>query len=246
MAIVTVTVLRYPAGRRYRAFVRMGRWMMNPFSAPGLRFQKMMGTGKEFGLIPDFSRYVFLGVWTSEEAAHTFFASAEWKAMSDGTAEAGTLYLKPLRSHGRWDGKDPFAEEEKASAQPPGREGLSGHPVAVLTRATLRWTALPDFWRHVPQARKQLSAGADHLLFAVGAGEKPLVQQCTISVWTDARAIDQFAYRQSGHKEVVRRTRERRWYAEELFARFAVLRSEGTFSGKPLAWPKAFGAEIPG
>ena len=55
------------------------------------------------------------------------------------------------------------------------------------------------------------------------------MQQATISVWRDAAAVEQFAYRQSGHKEIVRLTRQRRWYTEELFARFTVLAMEGPF-----------------
>jgi hypothetical protein len=39
--------------------------------------------------------------------------------------------------------------------------------------------------------------------------------------------VEQYAYRQSGHKEVVRLTRQRNWYTEELFARFSVVGAEG-------------------
>ena len=73
---------------------------------------------------------------------------------------------------------------------------------------------------------EHLAAQGDRLLFGIGVGEVPLVQQCTISVWRDAAAIDQYAYRQTGHREVVKLTRQRQWYSEELFARFAVLRWE--------------------
>lgn len=199
---------------------------MQPFQTDGLRFQKMMGCGQNFGLIPDFSAYVFLGVWADEKAARHFFESARWKQISDNTKETGTLYLNPVRSHGAWDGQNPFVTSATSHS--------AGLPVAVLTRATVRLAALPDFWRHIPQVRQRLKAHADDLLLAIGVGEKPVMQQCTISVWKNEKAIDQFAYRQSGHKEVVRRTRERRWYSEELFARFQVVGSEGTFNGKPL------------
>ncbi|GAB3328730.1 hypothetical protein GCM10027299_31310 [Larkinella ripae] len=232
--IVTFTVLRYPLRGWYGAFANMGRWLMRPFQAEGLRFQKMMGCGKNFGLMPDFSAYVFLGVWNDEEAARFFFQSRRWQHVCRNTEEVGTLYLRPLRSHGFWDGQNPF----EPSSGP--RTNAGGFPVAVLTRATLRLAALPDFWRHIPQARQRLEAHVDDVLLALGVGEKPLVQQCTISVWKDEKAIEQFAYRQSGHKEVVRRTRERRWYSEELFARFAVEKSEGTFFGKPLAVEKVY------
>ncbi|MFC5410014.1 DUF3291 domain-containing protein [Larkinella bovis] len=224
--IVTITLLRYPPRRWYRAFANMGRWTMHPFRADGLRFQKMMGVGRNFGLIPDLSAYVFLGGWSDEKAARSFFDSEAWSKTAEGTQETGTLYLQPIRSHGAWDGQNPF----QASPGPLADDV----PVAVLTRATIRLAALPDFWRHIPQVRQRLKAQTDDLLLALGVGEKPVVQQCTISIWRNEKAVEQFAYRQSGHKEVVRRTRERRWYSEELFARFAVEGSEGTFFGKPL------------
>ncbi|MGV3557365.1 DUF3291 domain-containing protein [Larkinella arboricola] len=229
--IVTFTLLRYRPRGWYGAFANMGRWMMQPFQADGLRFQKMMGCGRNFGLIPDMSAYAFLGVWTDEKAARLFFESNRWKRICQHTKEVGTLYLHPLRSHGAWDGQNPF---ESSSERAP-----DGFPIAVLTRATVRLAALPDFWRHIPQARERLKNHADDLLLALGVGEKPLVQQCTVSVWKDAKTIERFAYRESGHKEVVRRTRERRWYSEELFARFAVVASEGRFFGKPIGWETA-------
>jgi len=221
--MVTFTLLRYPPGRRYRAFADMGRWLMRPFRAEGLRFQKLMGSGQEFGLWPDWGTYVFLSVWESEAQARRFFDSADWQRYVTGTSETGTLWLQPFRSHGSWDGINPFAADRSVTAEP-------GAPVAVLTRATIRSGALWDFWRHVPQTRKKLLAYADRLLFSIGVGEKPIVQQCTVSVWRDARDIEQFAYRASGHREVVQRTRQRRWYSEELFARFNVVGTDGVFS----------------
>lgn len=220
--IVTFTVLRYKPGSWYSAFANMGRWLMKPFVSDGLQFQKMMGSGRGFGVIPDFSTYVFLAVWDSEKAAQLFFRSERWMQFVRKASQTGVLWMEPLKSHGQWDGVNPFS----ASAGKP-----SGHtlPVAVLTRATIRTGALLDFWRHVPQARSRLSAHRNSLLFSIGVGEKPLVQQCTISVWRDAVAIDQFAYRQSGHKEIVKATRQRQWYTEELFARFTVRQAEGEF-----------------
>jgi len=215
----------YQLGARFRAFANMGRFLMQPFNMPGLRFQKLLGSGRDFGVIPDFSQYVFLGVWNTEAAARQFIDSSAYHHLAAGTDLTGTLYLQPLRSHGLWDGQNPFPVD---SNQPV----LADAPVAVLTRASIRTAALPDFWRHVPQARQQLRNHKDQLLFAVGVGEKPLVQQCTISVWRNAAAVDQYAYRQSGHKEVVRMTRQRRWYSEELFARFSVLGAEGEVFGQ--------------
>ncbi|AQG81861.1 DUF3291 domain-containing protein [Spirosoma montaniterrae] len=216
MSLVTVTVLRYQPRMRFRAFANMGRVLMQPIRAEGLRFSKLMGSGIDFGLIPDLSTYVHLGVWEDTEHANAFQQTSAYHQLQDGTEQVRTLYLSPLKSHGHWDGINPFPV---VSQQP--RQDCS--LMAVLTRATIRPRALPDFWRHVPQARQRLREQGDKLLFGIGVGEVPLIQQCTISVWRDAAAVDQYAYRQSGHREVVRLTRQRNWYSEELFARFRVL-----------------------
>ena len=151
--------------------------------------------------------------------------SSGFETLTKGTDTHSTLYLEPYHAHGLWDGKNPFSANGNGSTigQPPN----DNTPVAVLTRATIRPGALVDFWQYVPTARQKLIDHKDNLLFAIGVGEKPVVQQCTISVWRNRAAVEQFAYRQSGHKEVVRRTRDRRWYSEELFARFTVLKAEG-------------------
>ena len=227
MSLVTVTILNFPVGQRYRAFANMGRWLMKPFTTPGLGFQKMMGTGKNFGLWPDFSRYVFVGVWEAETQARSFFGSAHWQTFlpeqaSSTQTQPATLYLQPIKSHGLWDGIDPFSPGNNVPG--PAAENT---PIAVLTRASIRTGALLDFWRNVPDARKRIGEQGDNLIMALGAGEKPIVQQCTISVWKSAALVDQFAYRQSGHREIVKKTKQRKWYSEELFARFVVLKMEG-------------------
>ena len=229
MSIVTVIAFRYEPLARFRAFANMGRVLSQPFRAEGLRFSKLMGTGINFGLIPDLSTYVFLGVWDNDDTARNFPQTDAYQHLSRGTEQISTLHLQPQRAHGLWDGQNPFAVngEQVSVSKHPTLLTDKHVPVAVLTRANIRPRALPDFWRHVPQARQRLTDHADDLLFGIGVGELPVVQQCTISVWRDAAAIDRYAYRQSGHKEVVRLTRERKWYSEELFARFSVVRAEG-------------------
>lgn len=73
--------------------------------------------------------------------------------------------------------------------------------------------------------------GREGLLFAIGIGEVPIVQQATFSLWENSRLMQQYAYRSPHHKEVVKRTRELGWYKEELFARFHPYRSEGEWDG---------------
>ncbi|GAB3555637.1 DUF3291 domain-containing protein [Spirosoma fluminis] len=225
-SIVTVTVFRYQPYARFQAFANMGRFLLQPMQVPDLQFSKLMGSGRNFGLVPDFSTYVHLGVWQNETSASTFSATPVYQQLQKGSEQISTLYLKPQRSHGLWDGQNPF------DGEPEPAHSITTHPVAVLTRATIRPRALPDFWRHVPKARQRLTEQGDSLLFGIGVGEVPLAQQCTISVWRDPAAVDQYAYRQTGHKEVVRLTRQRRWYTEELFARFRVCKAEGDLFGK--------------
>ena len=222
--LVSVTVLHYQPAARLRAFGNMGRVLLQPITAPGLRFAKLLGSGIDFGMVPDLSRYVFLGVWDNETSAKMFFQTSDFKQFTAGTTHTETLWLRPLQAHGLWDGQNPFAEKEEGRAK--GNDQLqttNDQLSAVLTRATIRPRALPDFWRHVPQARARLRAHANDLLFGIGIGELPLIQQCTVSVWRNAEAVNRYAYRERGHREVVKLTHERKWYSEELFARFAVV-----------------------
>ncbi|MCY7359706.1 MAG: DUF3291 domain-containing protein [Rudanella sp.] len=236
MPIITVTVLQYRPGARLRAFANMGRVMMKPFVAEGLTFHKLLGSGHNLGLMPNFSTYVFLGVWDTETQAEQFLASAQFEILTQGTDDVSTLYLEPYQAHGSWDGVNPFSvssdQSRRGTAAVSSNGSTSRKPsgslVAVLTRATIRPGALFEFWRNVPAVRQKMADHKDNLLFAIGVGEKPVVQQCTISVWRSSEAINQFAYRQSGHKEVVRESRTRHWFNEDLFARFRVRKVSGS------------------
>ena len=64
---------------------------------------------------------------------------------------------------------------------------------------------------------------ADGLHATFGIGEAPIGWQGTVSVWRDAAALRAFAYRDEAHTRVITATPAERWYAEELFARFALL-----------------------
>ncbi|MFC7668769.1 hypothetical protein ACFQT0_16385 [Hymenobacter humi] len=139
-----------------------------------------------------------------------------------------TVELAPLKSQGLWDGKTPFDYPADAPTAAVG-------PVAVLTRASIRLRKTPRFWQYVEPTSAAL-AQAGGVRAAIGLGELPLVRQATFSVWESAQAMQQYAYRDVRHREVIQLTRSENWYAEELFARFQVLGSTGTLDGhNPLA-----------
>ena len=76
--------------------------------------------------------------------------------------------------------------------------------------------------------RLQLSPG---LVTSLGIGEVPVGLQGTFSLWESAAALDDFAYGSVEHRRVIAETDRVRWYAEELFARFAVVEARGSLRG---------------
>lgn len=213
-AMTTFTIFRFPTNKAWWAFGQMGLKVLRP--PIGSAFYKMLGSGRNgFGIVPDFCRYTFLATWESEKHADDFFASPMFQAYASQALEHSTLRMLPIQSHGQWDGKEPFAVSKGME------KGYSG-PLVVLTRAKIRATKLLDFWRHVPRAQASLSK-SEGVLLALGVGELPLIEQATVSVWESVDAVKKYAYQQSGHREIVQRTRQRGWYSEELFARFALV-----------------------
>jgi hypothetical protein len=93
--------------------------------------------------------------------------------------------------------------------------------VLALTRARLRARRAATFWRAVPPVAAALAA-APGLLARFGIGEAPIGWQGTVSVWRSPADLATFAYRSPQHRAVIARTPTAGWYAEELFARFAV------------------------
>lgn len=223
--ISTMTFFRYRGIRqKLWALSQMQLAIGGLMKTAGLPFFKLMGSGagEGFSLQPDFSTYCLLGVWENEGAADRFFAQSEvWKAFVQHAEEQWTVYALATRARGLWSKQQPFVTYPE--------EAGAGIKVA-LTRASIRWSRLPDFWRHVPQTSRAI-AEAEGVLFSKGVGELPFVQQATLSIWESEEAMRQFAYRDKAHREVVQKTVKRRWYSEELFASFRPLRSTGSWRG---------------
>jgi hypothetical protein len=223
MAVASFTLVRFPTAIRPTARVPLDRRVVRRL--PGARFAKLLGTGRgrTMSASADLRRWSLFVVWDDDDAREAFRTehpmSRRWDATAD---ERYDVTLLPLGAHGTWDGVDPIA----------GAAGAAGDgPVAVLTRATVRWRQVPSFLRAVPAVDRTL-AGTDGLLATVGIGELPVGRQATFSLWRDAEAVRAFAYQQAEHTDVIRRTRDEGWYAEEWFARFRPTASSGTWDGR--------------
>lgn len=199
----------------------------------GLAFYKLMGSGKGLGFnpLPDWSVYSLLQVWESEAAANQFFDSSDLvKKYRKRTTELWTLYMKNITAQGEWSGGNPF---EKSATLAKDNE-----MVAVITRATIKFSKLAKFWKYVPTSEKPLASN-NGLIYTKGIGEVPVIQMATFSLWKDLASIKKFAYESKEHQEAIRKTRQLNWYKEELFSRFQPYKSFGEWEGrKPMEYLK--------
>ncbi len=228
-ALVTLHLWRVPPRSVGRALLRMGTDRSRVRRTPGVRFAKMLGTGDGRTFTTrdaDPTRWGLLATWARPGDARAFEGSPVargWRALAD---ETWRVDLVPVVSRGRWSGREPFGDPVPAPT--------SG-PVAAVTRARLVPRRAARFWSAVPPVSAELHASPG-LLAAVGIGEAPVGLQGTFSLWRDAGDLRDFAHRGAAHREVIARTGPEGWYAEELFARLAVVGSAGTLDGRdPLA-----------
>jgi spheroidene monooxygenase len=202
------------------------------------------GGGQGFTPRPNWHVWAILATFADRATAEARIAAgAPWRRWRAHAAEACTLYLEPLSARGRWAGRMPFEPAAAGDAAPAcpfgGGSAAAPHgPLAALTRASVRPSRAVRFWRRVP--RIQCVVNADPaILFGVGLGEIPLVHQITFSVWPDAAAMAVFARGDGPHGRAIRAVRDEGWFSEELYARFRVTGTAGTWQGRdPLCRPK--------
>lgn len=226
--LTTITFFKFRKNRPW-AFAQMGLVPSKLKQKEGLRFFKLMGTGggNGFSLWPDFGTYAFLGVWDNQKSADDFLNDNQIiKTYYQKASLIRTIRMMPVKSHGLWSGQNPFREQKLLTHD-------SELPVAVITRATLRFSRLLAFWRSVPHASAAIE-NAQGVKYFKGIGEWPFVQQATLSLWESFETVKQFAYRDKAHASIIKKTRSQHWYSEDLFARFHVLSDSGFIKPTPI------------
>ncbi len=208
---------------KFWAFTQMQLAHAKLTKLSGLKFYKLLGTGGGDGFqwYPDFGRYALLINFDSNEQAKNFLTSDVYLAYTQKCSEHCVFYLQPYEAHGLWDGQQPFVLK-------PFQENK---PIAVITRARIKWKYLLKFWSFVPKTSESLTAYEGRLM-GKGIGEWPLIQQATFSIWESQDKMNAFAYQNPKHREVIKKTRQLGWYAEEMFIRFHPLKMEGTWQGQ--------------
>lgn len=223
---MTLTLYRFgPLRHRLWAFAQMGFARLPMSRLRGLSFWKLLGsgTGEGFTPVPNTGVYAILCAWADEKAASEGLRAPVFQRYSDHAEEICTLHLSPISARGEWSGQTPFR---------PLTSGASTGPLAALTRATVRPGNVLKFWRRVPDISARIGENRDVRL-KIGVGEVPFLHQVTFSIWPDSESMARFARTSGPHAAAIKAVRDGNWFAEELYARFAVTDATGSWQGKP-------------
>jgi len=220
--VITVLYLwRIPRSRLPLAVLHMATDRRKLKGDSRVKFFKLLGTGTGDTFTPRDADPTLWGLLlTIDQDSLVSFDSDQvvsgWRKFS---LSESRLVLSPISAHGKWSGVEPFEVDMNLAKEWTGQ-------IAAVTRARIKWPENLKFWRSVPPVITSLRK-AEGMLTAIGIGEAPIGLQGTFSIWRDRNAMQEFAYKGAEHAEVIRRTHARNWYAEELFAHFAILEARG-------------------
>ena len=185
----------------------------------GVAFAKMLGCGRGETFTPsdaDPTRWGCLVVIPDSQLAQ-LDSSTTIRAWRKKSISEFRVVLDPIASTGMWSKQKPFEPSAPANFQ--------GQIVAI-TRARIKASQTTRFFKSVPPVTASLHSSPG-LISTIGIGEAPIGLQGTFSLWESMQAIKDFAYKGAAHQKAIAQTSEFDWYAEELFARFAVREIRG-------------------
>lgn len=201
----------------------MGAARLTLPKTPEIGFWKLLGsgTGEGFTPVPNTGVYAILATWPSLEAAQTQTSqSATFKRYQNRASEHWTIFLNAASVRGNWAGTEPFLPDNTPT----------NGPLAALTRATVKPSVAMRFWKRVPAISDVI--GADpNVIFKIGVGEVPLLHQVTFSIWPDTQSMANFARKDGPHARAIKAVRAEQWFREELYARFRIVGSAGSWGG---------------
>jgi len=191
---------------------------------PGIEFWKLCGSGSGAGFrpVPNPRVFAILATWPDLETARKQTqSSAVFGKYLAHASESWSVFLSASSARGNWSGTEPFTVSNTDT---------SG-PIAALTRASIKPSILNRFWGRVPDI-DDIIGNDPNVMFKIGIGEAPLLNQVTFSIWPDAHSMAEFARKDGPHARAIKAVRDGAWFREELYARFSIVGECGTWGGQ--------------
>ncbi len=226
-AVAVAVLANLDADARLRAFSHLAFGWYRLQGTRGLRFAKVLGSGRDGGFLPAPSathQGLFL-VFDNAANADAFLAmpGGLLGSLTGHARDVLTVKLHAYAARGQWSGKCPLAITA-------GKPSPEAGPIASLTRASIRPSKAAVFWRHAPPSQTSLHV-SDGCLVAAGLGEIPLLRQATFTVWESEAAMERFS-RRGAHLDALRAAASGEYFSETLFARFMIEDLKGTWQGR--------------